>query len=323
MANHHYTDLDKLEELENLPFIRNMPATRQRAGKKRRSVNKPKGSSAELVAEQADGQENFNFTYNASRHEREWILNSLGGFHEGRWLDDVLRLIKGGKEAHVYQCQANPSVAGLRQPLIAAKVYRPRRFRNLKNDHVYRQGRALLDSDGRLITDNGMLHAIHRRTGYGLDLLHSSWIEHEYSALSVLHAAGADVPLPLERGDNAILMDYIGDEGVPAPTLNSINLAPDEARSLFERVLRNIEIMLAQGRVHGDLSAYNILYWQGEITLIDFPQVVEPQVNHNAFKIFERDVVRVCEYFARQGVRSSPRKIAVDLWTSYGYQLDI
>jgi len=322
MVDYHYTDFDELDELGNLPYIRNMPADRQRASKKQRPKNKPKSDVAELVAEQADGQESFDFTYNASRHEREWIINSLGGFYEGHWLDDVLRLIKGGKEAHVYQCQANPSVSGLSQPFLAAKVYRPRRFRNLRNDKMYREGRDLLDSDGRLITNEGMLHAIHRKTGYGLDLLHASWIEHEYSALRLLHAAGADVPLPLERGDNAILMAYIGDEGMPAPTLNSVNLDPDEAAPLFERVLRNIEIMLAQERVHGDLSAYNILYWQGQITLIDFPQVVEPGVNRNAFKSFERDVVRICEYFARQGVRCSPRKIAVDLWTSYGYRLD-
>ncbi len=49
-------------------------------------------------------------------------------------------------------------------------------------------------------------------------------------------------------------------------------------RPLYERLLRNIEIMLEHGIVHGDLSAYNVLYWEGQITLIDFPQVVSPTV---------------------------------------------
>jgi RIO kinase 1 len=321
MSNHHpYPDFDELEDFGGLPPIRNMPLTRTHT--KRKPSSKPNlgqapGAPEETLVE-LEEEEKFDFTYAASRHERQWILDSLGGFYEGRWLDDVLRLVKGGKEAHVYQCLANPSVEGLRQPYIAAKVYRPRRFRNLRNDHVYREGRNLLDSDGRLITDDGMLHAIHRRTSYGMDLLHTSWIEHEYNALQVLHAAGADVPKPLERGNNAILMAYVGDEWTPASTLNSVDLESEEADPLFERVLHNVELMLANNLIHGDLSAFNVLYWQGEITLIDFPQVVEPQVNSQAFRIFERDIVRICEYFSRQGVRSSPKKIVKELWAAYG-----
>jgi hypothetical protein len=57
----------------------------------------------------SDRRENFSFTYQASRHEGEWIENSLVGFYDEHWLDDVLRLVQGGKEAHVYQCLANPS----------------------------------------------------------------------------------------------------------------------------------------------------------------------------------------------------------------------
>jgi len=322
MSNHHPDyDFDELEDFESLPPIRNVPPTRSRVDRKRRS--KPRSDKTGSITEQAllelvEGHENFDFSYAASRHEREWILNSLGGFFEGQWLDDVLRLVKGGKEANVYQCLANSSVEGLIQPYIAAKVYRPRQFRNLRNDHMYREGRNLLDSDGRLITDDGMLHAIHCRTTYGLDLLHTSWIEHEYNSLQVLHVAGADVPMPLERGSNAILMAYVGEELTPAPTLNSVDLEPEEAGLLFERVIHNVELMLANNLIHGDLSSFNILYWQGEITLIDFPQVVAPRINSNAFRIFERDVVRICEYFNRQGVRSSPKKIARDLWKAHG-----
>ena len=62
------------------------------------------------------------------------------------------------------------------------------------------------------------------------------------------------------------------------------------------------------------------VYWEGDITLIDFPQVVSPKINRNAFSIFQRDVTRVCEYFAKQGVSANPRKLAVDLWTKHGYR---
>ena len=316
--------LEELADLEDIPPVRNMPPPRNRAGQKHKPPGKLKQPAEQVIEqlmEQEDGQSSFNFTYHASRHERLWLVNSLGDFYEHQWLDDVLRLVKGGKEANVYQCRANASVAGLKQPLIAAKLYRPRQFRALKKDYVYRERRANLDSDGNLIGDDGRLHAIEKRTTYGLDLLQTSWIEYEFQALSVLHSAGADVPVPLERGNNVILMSFVGDEEMAAPTLNSIELHPKEARRLFERVLHNVDLMLAHNRVHADLSAYNILYWEGEITLIDFPQVIDPQVNPQAFKIFERDIIRVCEYFGRQGVKSNPRRLAADFWRAYHHRI--
>ena len=102
----------------------------------------------------------------------------------------------------------------------------------------------------------------------------------------MLKQAGADVPAIFDSGNNAILMSYIGEAEMPAPALNKVDLDPAEARELFERVLQNVEIMLAHDRVHGDLSAYNILYWDGEITLIDFPQAISPKDNRNAWFIF-------------------------------------
>jgi RIO kinase 1 len=75
--------------------------------------------------------------------------------------------------------------------------------------------------------------------------------------------------------------------------------------------------MLSLGLIHGDLSAYNILYWQGDITLIDFPQVIDYAQNTNAYTIFERDVTRVCEYFASQGVDYDPLALSESLWQRF------
>jgi len=287
----------------------------------------PKHPAREVV-EQQDGFGSFDFSYEASRFERGWLLDSLGSFYVNRWIDDVLRIVKGGKEASVYLCQGS---AAADNNLVAAKVYRPRSLRNLRNDHLYREGRVDLDADGNQIIDGGMLNAMHKKSRYGQELMHTSWIEHEFSAIQRLHEAGGDVPVPYASESNAILMGYIGEEGAPAPPLNTVRLQPEEARPLFERTVRNIELMLSQERIHGDLSAYNILYWEGEITLIDFPQAIHPDQNRNAYRIFERDIVRVREYFASQGegwgtgVKQlsplHPRKLAADLWTSYRYSL--
>jgi RIO kinase 1 len=149
--------------------------------------------------------------------------------------------------------------------------------------------------------------------------MHRSWIEHEYLTLKILYEAGCDVPLPFASDHNAILMDFIGDQYLAAPTLNGVELGHNDARILFERVIHNLDVMLAHRRVHGDFSAYNILYWDGEITLIDFPQALDPAENPNAYPIFRRDVTRICEYFATQGINADPAKLAEDLWTAHNY----
>jgi RIO kinase 1 len=256
----------------------------------------------------------FTPTYSGSRHELHWILTYLGPFYEEGQILDVVRQVKGGKEANVYCCRAHP-VMGVE--LLAAKLYRPRMFRNLRNDAQYRQGRAVLDERGRAVHDPRRLHAIQRGTTLGKELVHTSWLTHEFHTLRLLHEAGVDVPRPIAMSENVILMDYLGDEQRGAPTLNHIALDGAEAGLLFDRLLRNVDLMLAAGRVHGDLSAYNVLYWEGRVTIIDFPQAFDPVHNPDAYTLFARDVERICQYFAHYGIQSDARALARAIWTRY------
>ena len=284
-------------------------------------TNKPKldpHTVQQFIQRQDDARQTFSFTYKPARFEEGWLLDSLGTFFEQRWISDVLCKIKAGKEASVYLCRSGDQV---KSALIAAKVFRPRMLRNLKNDQLYRQDREILDENGNRIVDLGMLKAQHKRSVYGEQIRHQSWIAFEFQTLRTLHAAGADVPQPYEMGENAILMSYIGDEASAAPTLNTVRLDPEEVERLYDRLLHNIKIMLAHGIVHGDLSAYNILYWEGELTLIDFPQVVSPGSHRSAFQIFSRDIARICEYFAHQGLRTDPGRLAAEMWKSNGFRL--
>lgn len=272
----------------------------------------------QFIKKQDDSSQAVDFTYKPARFEEGWLLDSLGYFFEQKWISDVLVKLKGGKEASVYLCRSGGQVD---VPLLAAKVFRPRMLRNLKNDRMYLVGRDVLDEDGKQILDLGMLKAHHNRSVYGEQIRHQSWIMHEFQTLLKLHDAGADVPRPYETSHNAILMDYIGSEETAAPTLNTVNLGSHEARPIFKRLLQNIEIMLKHGVVHGDLSAYNVLYWEGQITLIDFPQVVFPQRHPAAFQIFRRDINRLCAYFESQGLHNDPANLAASLWKSAGYRL--
>jgi len=318
MSTRHNFDLfEQLEDLEKIPSIRYVPVRQLRFQPKAKNKNSPTG--ADSLSRLAEAENELNLSYSASKHEKEWLISSLKEFHQQGWFDDVLRLIKGGgKEASVYQCLANDTTPN---KFVAAKVYRPRKFRQLRNDALYRQGRLYLDDEGHEIRDDRALHAIAKRTRFGMSLMHTSWIEHEFQAMKLLHKAGADIPEPFVSGNNAILMDYIGWDDMAAPTLNEINLTTQEAKRIFERVLKNVKIMLANGRVHGDLSAYNILYFEGDIYLIDFPQVLDPQVNRVAYAIFCRDIRRVCEYFQAQGLNCQPQALAEDLWQESGLSI--
>ncbi len=307
--------LELFEELDDSE-IEETPSSQKRLFQKRES--KKQVMDAKLFVRAQEISREFQFTYKAARFEEAWLLDSLAEIAEHKWISDVLRKVKGGKEASVYLCK--PGIA-VDAPLLAAKIYRPRMLRNLKNDQQYRVGRADLDESGNVIVDDGALHAMEKRTAFGEEVRHQSWIAYEFTTLEALYEAGADVPKPYAMERNAILMGYVGDLSNAAPVLNSVNLDPDEAQSLFERVVHNVDLMLKHGRIHGDLSAYNILYWNGAITLIDFPQVVLPDSNPASWNIFLRDVTRICQYFSAQGVECDARRLAANLWTSHGHKI--
>jgi RIO kinase 1 len=253
----------------------------------------------------------FNPTFLAGKRDESWILSSLTDFYEQDLITDVVHVVKSGKEATVYCCIADAKT-GLTHA--AAKIYRPRMFRSLKNDAVYRLGRTQRDLDGN-VTRRTQRDAFKSERGRAAQV--SSWIDFEFSTHTLLYNAGVDVPQPLAHVGNAVLMAYIGEEGEPAPLLRDVKLTREEAPALFERVLHNIELCLAHNRIHGDLSEYNILYWQGNVLLIDFAQAVDPRQNTDVFPLLARDIARVCHYFARSGINADAEGLARDMWKKY------
>lgn len=219
----------------------------------------------------------------------EVLLAHLTPLIEDKLLEEVIRPIKSGKEAVVYCCRAHESLGG---ELIAAKIYRPVERRSFKNDAVYQQGR---ERGAR--PDARTLRALGKKTKRGRVHKFSAWIEHEFRTMSLLSQAEADVPEPIERVGPVILMQYFGDEVGPAPVLVNVQLDADEVDTIYQQILRNIELFLVKHRVHADLSAYNMLYVDDHIVIIDFPQSVDPRYNDEAFDLLVRDVKNVNAYF--------------------------
>jgi RIO kinase 1 len=256
----------------------------------------------------------FTPTLLIGRRDRDWILSSLTHFYEQDLITDVVHVAQSGKEATVFCCTATAS-GGL--DYLAAKVYRPRMFRSLKNDAVYRENRQQRDERGKVVRGSRRWRGDGKPTERGRAERVSSWIAYEFATQRLVYDAGADVPQPIDQIGNAVLMAYIGDADEPAPRLSDVTLAHAEAQPLFDSVMRNIALFLACDRIHGDLSSYNILYWQGTVSIIDFAQAVDARQSEDVFALLERDVERVCHYFAAYGVAADASALALELWTRY------
>jgi RIO kinase 1 len=300
-------DLDYLDEQES-HFTRIKPRPRDLPHRTVPELSEPEGL-----------ENGFNITYKPSRHEEGFLRDSIRSFYEQNLIQDVLYLVKGGKEANVYCCEAGTGAPDGTE-LLAAKVYRPRTFRNLRNDHIYREGRAVLTSEGRAVknSDQRIMRALGKKTDFGAQVQHTSWLMHEYTTLEKLSQAGVPVPTPIAASDNAVLMGYFGSRTGAAPTLSEVGLEQDEATELYQNMIQHMETMLREGVIHGDLSAYNLLYWEGRVQIIDFPQVTNPESNPHAEALFTRDVTRVHDFFVRQGAEHSGEAatLSQELWQS-------
>jgi hypothetical protein len=100
------------------------------------------------TAERADIKPPFTPTFLAHQRDRFWVLSSLERFYEDDLIADVLSMVKSGKEATVYCCAGGSATE---REYVAAKVYRPRMFRSLQNDALYRESRAQRDTEGRAV----------------------------------------------------------------------------------------------------------------------------------------------------------------------------
>ena len=215
----------------------------------------------------------------------------------GDWLADApyedldLGVLKAGKESEVYLVSRTGPT---RTCLMAEKRFKPRLQRGFRNDYLY----SGVWGEGTFREDR----AIKNRTRFGQEVLQARWIGNEWTMLGRLHTAGVTVPPPVERIENGYRMAFIGDGDQAAPRLADINLDLMTARRVWRELQRDIQRMLDAELVHGDLSAFNILWWRERPVIIDFSQAVEAVTHPAARELLRRDVDRTARYFRRQGV---------------------
>ena len=97
-------------------------------------------------------------------------------------------------------------------------------------------------------------------------------------------------------------MEYIGTEDSRSKRLAEVQIENPE--TAYDVVREYIRRLYSAGLVHGDLSEYNVLFYGGELVVIDVGQAVT--VHHpNAEEFLERDCENVASFFRRQGMEVS------------------
>ncbi|HEV2167041.1 MAG TPA: serine protein kinase RIO [Thermoplasmata archaeon] len=130
-----------------------------------------------------------------------------------------------------------------------------------------------------------------------------AWTRREHTVLRRLSGAHVRCPQPYGYFRNVLVMELIGTDGMPSPTLQESVVGDPQA--VYGDLIEQVRRMLFGARlVHGDLSPYNVLLHQGLPALIDVAQSIE--VTHPQSQgLLERDLRNFARYFAKLGVKTS------------------
>lgn len=211
-------------------------------------------------------------------------LFTLYGFLNKGIISTVDCPVSTGKEADVYRAAAGPNFRGEGE-FVAVKIFRVETSDFIKMQDYMR-------GDPRF---SRVKHS-KRETVY-------AWARKEYRNLALCMEAGVPAPEPYAFSKNVLLMEFIGEKGIPDSTLKS--LGTDQPEKDCETLLSYIRKLYGHGFVHADFSEFNILmHGYPEIVpyVIDVGQGVL-LAHPMSGEYLERDVRNILHYFKKYGVK--------------------
>ncbi len=199
---------------------------------------------------------------------------------------DVLYPISAGKEATIFLAKWN-------NHSIILKAYR-----------LWATPHKLSMTKGHIRESSG------KKTRWILGLLEDIAVK-EFDILQSCFKAGVRVPTPISRVANYLTMRFIGDGDTPAPQLREVDLEKPEV--VLDEILDQYLHMYRDAHyAHGDLSAYNILWWDDRPWIIDVPQTeaVNKWSDMNKIElVLKRDIRNVLNAFESYGIERDPDHI--------------
>jgi RIO kinase 1 len=207
---------------------------------------------------------------------------------------DLLHQMNAGKEASIY-------LALWKEHPIVLKAYRLYR----SSHHLSRKG----GFQGVATT---------KRSHFVLQMVENFAVV-EYDLLMNCFRAGMHVPTPIGRVGNYLTMRYLGDGLQAAPKLKDIELKNPEI--VFDLILDDYLIMYRDVHyVHGDLSKYNILWWQEQPWIIDVPQAYKVDTHCNmkhAESLLREDLRNIVSCFESYGIYRDAEQILAQFLDTY------
>jgi len=186
--------------------------------------------------------------------------------------------VKAGKECRLYWGKTPEGRD------VAIKIY-------LTTTTEFKKGRLIyIEGDPRF---EGLLGRSTRALVY-------AWARKEFRNLKRAYEAGVRVPEPIDIEKNILVMEFIGEEGVPAPLMKEVEL--EDPEGTFWTIMDYVRRLYQKAKlVHGDLSEYNVMIWDGEPVLFDLSQSVT--LDHPMAEFFlERDLRNILRFFTKLGV---------------------
>jgi RIO kinase 1 len=128
-----------------------------------------------------------------------------------------------------------------------------------------------------------------------------NWARREFKNMKIAFEAGVSLPKPIAVHQNILVMSFIGEEGIPAPTLVQLEKEELDWQKIYEEVRNEMVKLTKGGIIHTDLSAFNILYFD-KVYIIDFSQGVTER-HPLALQFLERDVKNINDFFKKKNVK--------------------
>jgi len=196
-------------------------------------------------------------------------------------LDEIHGVVNAGKEARVYWSKNKEGEE------LAVKIYLTSSAEFLKGMRKYIEG------DQRF-----------KSVKHDTRSLISTWAQKEYRNLQQAVRAKVRVPKPIAVQKNVLVMEFIGKNGVSAPSLREQPV--NNPQKVYRQLLVSLKRLYSKAElVHGDLSEYNIMMWKEKPVIFDMSQAV-PVSHPMAGFLLRRDLVNLNRFFSRLGVKVVP-----------------
>ena len=198
-------------------------------------------------------------------------------------IEQIVGVVRAGKESRIY------GGLGSEERRIAIKIY-------LTTSSEFKQGMI------PYIVGDPRFKVVRRDTRSLIYL----WAQKEFKNLQKAYESGVRVPKPIHVEKNVLVMEFIGEGDLPAPTLKE--KPPENPSRMYKVLLRYIKLLYRKAKlVHSDLSEYNIMSLNGKPIIFDMSQSVS--IEHpRAAKLLRRDLGKLNRYFKKQGVKVTNSK---------------